>query len=109
MQDKCASDDCGQALRQGDPVIQLTTGKYVAGYISPQLTPEETHNWHPACFHEFPLKDQYAPYACVECGRLLKDDDLVVYVCRGAMPARGYFRAESRGYTILYIAHVSHA
>ena len=108
MQDKCTLDDCGKVLKPGEAVIQLTTGKYAYGYITPHLSPEETRNWHPECFREFPLKDQFAPYVCAECGRQLENGEKVVYVCRGAMPNRGYFRAESRGYTILYIAHVTH-
>ena len=108
MEDKCASDDCGKSLLPGETVIQLTTGKHISGYITPHLSLEEMRNWHPECFRDFPLKDQFAPYICVDCGRQLKDGEQVVYVCRGAMPARGYFRAESRGYTLLYIAHVAH-
>lgn len=108
MRDKCASDECGKPLKPGETVIQLTTGKYVAGYITPYLSTEETRNWHPECFHEFPLKEQFAPYVCVDCGDQIMNGEEVVYVCRGSMPDRGYFRAESRGYALLYIAHSVH-
>jgi hypothetical protein len=106
MHDKCTSDNCVKPLKPGDSVIQLTTGKYISGYTTPYLTPEETHIWHPECFHEFQLKDQFAPYSCVKCSHQIENNDLVVYVCHGTMPNRGYFRAESRGQTLLYIAHI---
>jgi hypothetical protein len=106
MRDQCASDDCGGPLTPGEQVIQLTTGKYVLGYVTPYLTPDETHNWHPGCFREFSVKEQSAPYSCANCNQRLENGDRVLYACRGAMPDRGYFRAESRGHIILYIAHV---
>ena len=106
MRDKCTSEDCGNALIPGEQIIQLASGDYMQGYITPSLVPDDTHNWHPGCFHEYPQDKQAAPYSCVRCNRQLVDGDRVLYACSGEMPNRGYIRAEKRGYFILYIAHI---
>lgn len=105
MPEKCARDDCGKILRPGEEVIQRTTGAYASGYITASLNPEETRNWHLDCFPEYPRKEQSPPYKCAQCGCQIIDGQQVVYVCRGLMPDQGYFRAEQRGYTLLYISH----
>jgi len=107
MLDKCTSEACGKAFERGEQIIQITSGKYPDGYITPYMIPEDTHNWHPKCFNEFPLKEQTAPYSCVYCNWQIGDGEKVVYACRGAFPGRVYTRAEGRGYVILYVAHVS--
>lgn len=106
MLDKCTSEACAKAFRRGERIIQLTSGTYLDGYITPFLNPEDTHNWHPECFREFPIKEQRAPYSCANCHQQLGDRKRVLYACRGAFPGRDYIRAESRGYVILYIAHL---
>jgi len=47
MLDKCTSEACGKAFERGEQIIQITSGKYPDGYITPYMIPEDTHNWHP--------------------------------------------------------------
>jgi hypothetical protein len=108
MRGECTSDDCGKSLRPGEPIIQITTGEFVAGYLTPYLSPVDTHNWHTECFCEYSIREQAAPYSCMTCNQQIKDGERVIYACRGTMPYKGYIRAENRGDTILYIAHLTH-
>ena len=108
MRDECTADDCRKSLKPGEPIIQITTGEYVAGNITPHLNPADTHNWHPDCFREYPVREQAAPYLCMTCNQPIENGARVLYACRGEMPYRGYIRAENRGDTIFYIAHLAH-
>jgi hypothetical protein len=106
MLSRCSSESCGKVLRTKTEIIQLTTGRYVNGAITPFLKPEDTHNWHPKCFQEFPLNEQSAPYTCANCKRRVRHGELVIYACQGKKPDARYIRAESRGRALLYVAHV---
>jgi len=106
MLNRCSADCCGKPLSPGDPIIQLTHGPWPKGAITPYRDGNEAHNWHPGCFTEFPLIEQFAPYVCASCNQRIKNRDVVVYACRGSMPDLGFVRAEKRGYTLLYVAHV---
>ena len=93
MRDECTSDDCGKSLKPGEPIIQITTGEYVAGCITPHLNPTDTYNWHLDCFREYPVREQGSPYLCMTCNQQIENGERVIYARRGTMPYRGYIRA----------------
>ncbi len=105
MLSKCAADDCGQTLKPGTEIMQLSIGRYVAGHETPTMDKKNTQNWHVECFQELRIKEQAPPYRCQSCHRRVKPGEGVVYVCRGKKPSARAVRAEQRGHTLLYVAH----
>jgi ribosomal protein L24E len=106
MLSKCTAEDCGQKLKPGTDIMQLSIGRYVGGYITPTgMDRKNTKNWHVECFREFRIKEQALPYRCQSCHRRVKPGEGVVYVSRGKKPSAKHIRVEQRGHTLFYVAH----
>jgi hypothetical protein len=105
MRKRCSF--CRKTLTVGERVLQIARGHYYRRAETPTFAfgPAVLYEWHRACFAEFPIEFQRAPYECLLCRDVIEHGDKVIYAVIGAKPASPYTRPERRGHKLPFIAH----
>jgi hypothetical protein len=103
MQHRCIH--CNQLVQQGGRVFQMLIGRWY-GAITPGFQEPNAPEWHPECYqNRSPLRPQKRPYACLECGGVIRLGERVSYLVVGYETDEWSMVAESRGYAIYNVKH----
>ena len=106
MTEKCRAESCKLPLFQGERIVQMATGKYFDGYITPTFS-GIVAEWHEECFQEFTLRPQLVPYVCQTCHKPVKHGDKVIYICIGNKAGPDHIEPEDHGYEMYLVTHVA--
>jgi hypothetical protein len=104
-----ACTGCARRFHPGERIFQLARGSYPSGFVTPtyDLRNPVIAEWHERCPNPLVLAEQFAPYACVSCRRLILNGEIIVYGSFDSEPGGPYMRPERRAYSLFYVAHDS--